>query len=109
MLAAYLGTLTWQVIWHGLLPPPLGAGNAWLAFFACLPLLIPLAGLLRQRYRSMIWAGLILMFYLTVGIMEAWSNPPQRTSAFVQIALVVFFLFAFSRRNKAMRGKPSEK
>ena len=35
-------TLAWQVIWHGMLPPPLGYRNAWLAGFACLPLLIPL-------------------------------------------------------------------
>jgi uncharacterized membrane protein len=100
MLAAYLGTLAWQVIWHGLLPPPLGARNAWLTLVACLPLLIPLAGLVRFKYRNMIWAGLLLMLYMAIGIMEVWSNPPQRLPALVQIILAVFYLFAFRKRNQ---------
>ena len=101
MLATYLATLIWQVIWHGLLPPPLGTRNMWLALLACLPLFIPLAGLIRGKYRSMIWAGLLLMFYFTIGIMEAWSNPPQRLPALVQIVLPVFYLFAFKMRNRS--------
>ena len=103
MLAIYLATLAWQVIWHGLLPAPLGARNAWLTLFACLPLLIPVAGLIRGNYRSMIWAGLLLMLYFTIGIMEAWSNPPQRLPAMVQVVLAVCYLFAFKKRN---RDKP---
>jgi uncharacterized membrane protein len=101
MLITYLGVLAWQPIWHGLLPPPLGARNVWLAIFACLPLLIPLPGLSRKRYRSMIWAGLLLMLYFTIGVMEIWSNPPQRLPALVQVLLAVFYLFAFRKRNRA--------
>ena len=101
MLAAYAATLAWQVVWHGLLPPPLGARNGWLSLLACLPLLIPLIGLWRGHYRSMIWAGLLLMLYLTIGIMEAWSNPPQRLPALVQVTLAVFYLFAFRQRNRS--------
>lgn len=101
MLAAYLATLTWQVVWHVLLPPPWGAHNIWLGLIACLPLLVPLAGLIRGNYRSMIWAGLLLMLYFTIGIMEAWSNPPQRLPAMVQVALAVFYLFAFRKRNRS--------
>jgi uncharacterized membrane protein len=100
MLAAYLGTLAWQVIWHGLLPPPMGSRNAWLVVIACIPLLIPLVGLTRANYRSMIWAGLLLVLYFTIGIMEAWSNPPQRLPALVQVILAIFYLFAFRKRNK---------
>lgn len=101
MLAAYVATLLWQVIWHWLLPAPLGARNGWLSLVACLPLFIPLAGLIQGKYRSMIWAGLLLMLYFTIGIMEAWSNPPQRLPALVQVTLAVFYLFAFRKRNKA--------
>lgn len=101
MLAAYVATLAWQVIWHGLLPPPWGARNTWLALLACVPLLIPLTGLIRGHYRSMIWAGLLLMLYFTIGIMEIWSNPPQRLPAAVQVFLAIFYLFAFKRRNRS--------
>jgi uncharacterized membrane protein len=102
MLAAYFGTLAWQLIWHGLLPSPFGARNAWLAIAACIPLLIPLAGLVRMQYRSMIWGGLLLMLYLTIGIMELWSNPPQRLPALVQVTMAVFYLYAFRKRNQAV-------
>ena len=101
MLVAYFGTLAWQVIWHGLLPQPLGARNVWLVVIACLPLLIPVFGLLRLNYRSMIWAGLLLMLYFTIGIMELWTNAPQRLPAVVQISLAVFYLFAFRKRNQS--------
>jgi uncharacterized membrane protein len=100
MLAAYFGTLAWQIIWHVLLPVPWGARNAWLGSIACLPLLIPVAGLVRMSYRSLIWAGLLLMLYLAIGIMEVWSNPPQRLPALVQVMLAVFYLFAFRKRNQ---------
>lgn len=99
MLAAYLAVLAWQPVWHWLLPPPLGSGNAWLGLIACLPLLIPLRGLLRGNYRSMIWAGLLLMLYFTIGVMETWSNPAQRLPALVQVILPLCYLFAFRMRN----------
>lgn len=101
MLAAYVCTLAWQAIWHGLLPQPYGARNVWLAVIACLPLLIPLRGLLRMNYRSMIWAGLLLLMYFAIGVMEAWSNPPQRLPALVQVILPVFYLLAFRERNRS--------
>src|SRR5665811_541872 len=100
MLVTYLGVLAWQIIWHGLLPQPWGTHNIWLAVFACLPLLIPLAGFFRMSYRSMIWAGLLLMLYFTIGVMEMWSNPPQRFAALVQVILAVFYLFAFRKHNQ---------
>jgi uncharacterized membrane protein len=49
----------------------------------------------------MIWAGLLLMLYFTIGIMEMWVNPPQRLPALVQVMLAMFYLFAFRKRNKA--------
>lgn len=102
MLAAYLAVMAWQVVWHGLLPPPRGAHNFWLAILAFLPLLIPITGLIRAVYRSMIWAGLLLMLYFTIGVMEMWVNPPQRPAAVVQILLTVFYLFAFRKRNQGL-------
>jgi uncharacterized membrane protein len=100
MLFAYFGTLAWQVIWIGLLPPPSGPRNLWLAGFACLPLLIPVAGLLRRQHRSMIWGGLLLLLYFTVGITEAWTNPAHRWPALIQVALPVIYIFAFRQRIK---------
>jgi len=99
--ASYLGLIVLQPLWHALLPPPYGAGSWILATIATAPLLLPLKGLLANSLRSMTWAGYLVMLYLVIGIMEAWSNPPQRVPALVQTALVVIFVcsvLVFSRR-----------
>ncbi len=101
--AAYLGLIILQPLWHALLPSPYGAGNWILAAVATAPLLLPLRGLLANSLRSMTWAGYLVMLYLIVGIMEAWSNPPQRIPALAQTALVIIFVgsvLAFSRRQE---------
>ena len=102
MVAAgsYLSLIALQPAWHALLPAPMGARNWLLGLLAALPLLLPLAGVLKGSLRSMTWAGYIVMLYLVIGIMEAWSNPPQRAPALVQTLLVVVFvgsLLVFSR------------
>ena len=94
MQLAYVGTLAWQVIWLGLLPRPGGPHMVWLAAIACLPLLLPLTGVLRLRQRSLVWGGLVLLLYFIIGVMEAWSNPPQRLAALVQVMLAVFYFVA---------------
>ena len=100
MQGTYLAVMAWQVAWHAVLPAPWGSQNAWLAALAFAPLLIPVAGLIRADYRSMIWAGVLLMLYFTIGVMELWVNPPQRPAALVQVLLTVFYLFAFKKRNQ---------
>jgi uncharacterized membrane protein len=100
MLATYIAVLAWQIIWHGLLPSPWGARLPGLAVLACLPLLVTLPGMLKMSYRGMIWASLMLMLYFTIGVMELWSNPPQRPAAAIQVLLTSFFLFAFYKRNQ---------
>jgi len=72
--------------------------------FASLPLLIPVAGLLRKQHRSMIWGGVILLLYFTAGVTEAWTTPAHRWPALVQVTLVVVYIYAFRERIKA--GKP---
>jgi uncharacterized membrane protein len=104
MLFAYFGTLAWQVIWISLLPPPFGPGNLWLTVFACLPLLLPVAGLVRHQHRSMIWGGVLLILYFTAAVTEAWTNPAHRWPALIQITLVIIYIFAFKNRIRARRG-----
>lgn len=101
--APYLALIVLQPIWHGLLPEPFGNRNWILAVLAVMPLLFPLRGLLQGSLRSMTWAGYLLMLYLIIGVMEAWSNPPQRGVALIQVALVVIFvasLLVFSRPDR---------
>ena len=93
----YLALLILQPIWHALLPSPHGAESWWLALVAAGPLLLPLNGILKGIIRSMTWGGYLLVFYLIVGIMEAWSNPPQRLPALLQTALVTLCIYGMLR------------
>jgi uncharacterized membrane protein len=63
-----------------------------LAIIAVLPLLLPAAGIWAGSVRSWTWGGYLAMLYFVVGIMEAWSNPPQRWPALIQVALVVAYV-----------------
>jgi uncharacterized membrane protein len=89
VVVSYLALLIWQPTWHTWLPAPHGAGIWWLGLVAALPLLLPLRGVLAASIRSMTWAGYLLLLYLIIGVMEAWSNPAQRESALVQTSLVI--------------------
>lgn len=104
--ASYLSLLLLQPVWHALLPPPAGAGSWLLATAATLPLFLPLKGVLRGSLRSMTWAGYLAMLYIVIGIMEAWSNPPQRIPALIQVALVAVYVgsvLGFSRAERRSR------
>jgi uncharacterized membrane protein len=96
----YLALLLLQVGWHFLLPQPWGNRNWILALVASLPLLLPLRGIARGRMRSMTWAGFLAVLYFVIGVMEAWSNPPQRLPALLQVVLALGYcaLFAWHAR-----------
>ena len=91
-VVCYLAILLLQLIWHGLLPAPVGRQNWALALLATAPLLLPLSGVLQRRIRSMTWGAYLLVLYFVVGIMEAWSNPAQRIPALAQVGLVLLYV-----------------
>jgi len=101
--ASYLALVLLQAVWHALLPPPTGNASWLLAAVAVAPLLIPLKGVIAGSLRSLTWAGYLVMLYLVIGVMEAWSNPPQRIPALTQVLLVAVFvasLLVFSRSDQ---------
>lgn len=63
-LALTLISLLWQS----------GAGLKWLLVLL-VPLLLPLAGLIKQQPRSSAWLCFILCFYFIGGVLKAWANP----------------------------------
>ena len=75
MMLAYVGTLAWQLVWLGLLPPPAGPAKIWLAAMACAPLLLPLYGITQQKHSSMIYGGIVLLVYFTIGVTEINHQP----------------------------------
>ena len=108
VVLSYIGVILLQIVWHAVLPPPAGNRLVWLAVLAALPLLVPLRGIWKKQIRSMTWGGYLLVFYLVVGIMEAWSNPQQRIPASVQVVLIllfVIFLVLFTRQAARVQNR----
>jgi len=98
----YLALLLLQVIWHFLLPQPWGSRNWILALVACLPLLLPVLGISRGNLRSMTWGGFLAVLYFVIGVMEAWSNPPQRFPALLQVVLALGYCGLFARHSRSV-------
>jgi len=74
-LAAYLSLIGVTLLWEAWLAPkaPLGF---WLAVKG-VPLLIPLRGLFAAKLRSHVAASLLLMLYLTEGLVLLWTERDQ--------------------------------
>ncbi len=98
---AYLALTAWQLVWFALLPPPTGAQLPWLAAVAITPLLLTLRGVLALRPRTLGWIPYLLIPYFLVAVTEAWSNPPQRLPALVQLVLVTSCVVAIGSLNRS--------
>lgn len=91
-LAGYLALLSWLLLWLGYLAPSAMFGQ-WLTGLACLPLLLPLSGLLRGRSYTYAWASLLALVYLTFTLTEALVDPGERRYAYTAVAAdLIFFV-----------------
>ncbi len=79
------------VWWEGAGAPLREGGSALI--FKGLPLLLPLRGLLYGRLKSIQWAALLTLPYLTEGLTRAWADPPPAAGyALAQALLCSAFL-----------------
>lgn len=89
LVALILLCLAWEV-WLA----PLRPGGSWLVLKA-VPLLAPLAGVLRGRVYTFQWALLLILAYLAEGAVRAWSDTGAAAPlAGLEIALAVIFFAA---------------
>jgi len=89
----WVALLLLAVLWEWLLAP-LRPGGSWLLLKA-VPLLLPLAGVLRGDVKIMQWALLLVLLYIAEGSVRAADPPPAGTLAMIEIALgLVFFIAA---------------
>lgn len=68
------------------------------------PLMFPLRGLLHGRAYTHAWASFIALFYLFLGISEAWSSSEQRLLASLEI-LFSSLLYLGAMFYARLRGK----
>jgi uncharacterized membrane protein len=95
-VAALLGLIALGLAWELWLAP---TGSRWLAF-KVLPLLWPLAGLLKHRLYTYRWVSLLVWLYFTEGIVRATGVPSGADAgldvwlAWIEVALCLVLFTA---------------
>jgi len=95
-VAALLGLIALGLVWELWLAP---TGQRWLAL-KVLPLVLPLAGLLKHRLYTYRWVSLLVWLYFTEGIVRATGVPAGADGglgvalAWGQVALCVLLFVA---------------
>ena len=77
--------------WEAFLAPLKPSGS--LLMLKALPLLIPLFGILKGKRYTYQWAGMLILFYFTEGVVRAWSD--KGLAAKLALAEVVLSLIFF--------------
>ena len=68
---------------------------AAMIFFTLPPLLL-LVGVLRGNAKASFWSGVFGLFWFSHGVMVAWTRPPERLFAWLEIALSLLVIGASS-------------
>jgi uncharacterized membrane protein len=89
--ATWIALILLTVWWEGFGAPLREGGSAMV--LKGLPLLLPLRGLLHGRLKSIQWAALLTLPYLTEGLTRAWADPqPSAAYALAEALLCGAFL-----------------
>ena len=89
LLALIALGLGWELLWA-----PLRPGGSWLVL-KVLPLCFPLVGLLKNRMYTYRWVSLLVWFYVTEGVVRAWSDKaPGNYLAAIELGLCLLLFVA---------------
>ena len=113
-VGSLVGLIVLGLAWEMWLAP-LRPGGSILAL-KVLPLVVPLAGLLKNRMYTYRWVSLMVWLYFTEGVVRAWSDvlPLSRALALLEVllCLVLFAACAWHvrlrLRNAAETRRPTE-
>ena len=83
------------VLWEMVLAPVRPGGS--LLALKVLPLILPLAGVLKNRMYTYRWLSLLVWLYFTEGAVRAWSDkPPSNYLAMIELVLCLVLFAACS-------------
>ena len=89
------GLIVLGVLWEMVLAP-IRPGGSLLAL-KVLPLILPLAGVMKNRMYTYRWLSLLVWLYFTEGVVRAWSDkPPSNYLAMIEIFLCLVLFTACS-------------
>ena len=91
-VGSLLGLILLGLVWE-LWLAPLRPGGSWLAL-KVLPLVLPLAGLLKRRMYTYRWVSLLVWIYFTEGVVRATSD--RGPSAWLAALEVLLCLVLFT-------------
>ena len=86
-LFANLGLLAWVAIWQLSLSPHPHISNTTLAIAWCIPLLLPLPGILAGRPYTHAWANFVLMLYFLHALTLMYIDGGERWLALIELLL----------------------
>ncbi len=93
--ASLFGLIVLGVAWEMYLAPVRPGGS--LLALKVLPLILPLAGVMKNRMYTYRWLSLLVWLYFTEGAVRAWSDkPPSNYLAMVEVALCLVLFAACS-------------
>ena len=85
---------------------PIRPGGSLLAL-KVLPLVLPLAGVLKNRMYTYRWLSLLVWLYFTEGVVRAWSDkPPGNALALAQVVLCLLLFTACAMHVRIRLKKP---
>jgi uncharacterized membrane protein len=92
-IASLIALIVLCIVWELWLAPLRPGGSSLV--FKVLPLLLPLAGILRGKRYTYQWASMLILLYLAEGVVRAMSDQGlSATLACVEIALAVAFFLS---------------
>ena len=93
--ASLSGLIVLGLLWEMVLAP-IRPGGSLLAL-KVLPLILPLAGVLKNRMYTYRWLSLLVWLYFTEGAVRAWSDrPPSNYLALIEVFLCLVLFTACS-------------
>jgi uncharacterized membrane protein len=100
-MLALFGQAVLQVVWYGLLRPPLPLSPLLAVALALLPLSTLLPAALHSRRRVLLVGGIVSLLYFSHGVMELWSNPAVRALASCEILFALTAIFGLRKTPRA--------
>ncbi len=75
-----------------------------LAGLLSIPLLLPIAGLLKDRLYTFKWVGFLCLAYFMIGVSESFSNPDLRVYSILNILLSLGLFFSSIYYSRFLRS-----
>lgn len=92
-IVSLLALIALCLAWEAILAP-LRPGGSWMTL-KVLPLMVPLFGILRGKRYTYQWSTMLILLYLTEGVIRTNDAPPGNMLALTEAVLsVVFFMAA---------------